>query len=86
SGPNVAFKPQVFTRFSSDTSGLHGLGLGLSVVRSICELLEGDIDFICQDNFVIFAVTLPLKTHATDTLACGSNEFLFDSFEDAIEL
>lgn len=85
-GPNVEFKPQVFTRFAGGPSGLHGLGLGLSVVRSFCEALEGNVDYTAGEGNVAFCVTLPLKTTLPDSTACGSNEFLFESFDDAIEI
>ncbi len=85
-GPNVEHKPQVFTRFVHGMEGLHGLGLGLSISRELCERLGGSIDYVVGDGTVTFTVTLPLKTVIPDSLACGSDEFLFESFDDAIEL
>lgn len=85
-GPNVEHKPQVFTRFVHGMEGLHGLGLGLSISRELCERLGGSIDYVIGDGTVTFTVTLPLQTILPDSEACGSNEFLFESFDGAIEL
>lgn len=85
-GPQVEYKPQVFTRFAHGMEGLHGLGLGLSISRELCECLGGSIDYVTGDGSVIFTVTLPLETALPDSQACGSDEFLFESFDDAIEL
>ncbi|WP_295020796.1 HAMP domain-containing sensor histidine kinase [Sulfurimonas sp.] len=84
--PNVKHKAQVFTRFAHDLKGIHGLGVGLSVVRELCERFDGKIDYVVGDNTVTFVVVLPLETKSADFEACGSNEFLFESFDDALEL
>jgi len=85
-GPEVEFKPQVFTRFAHGPEGGHGLGLGLSIVRDVCERFGGSVDYHTDETSVTFTVTFPLKTALPDSEACGSNEFLFESFDDAIEL
>lgn len=85
-GPDVEYKPQVFTRFGHGPDGGHGLGLGLSIVRDLSELLGGSMDYVTDESSVTFTVTLPLETTSPDSEACGSNEFLFESFDDAIEL
>ncbi len=85
-GPKVEYKPQVFTRFAHGPEGYHGLGLGLSVVRDLCELMDGTVDYDTDDSTVTFVVTLPLETNLQNSDACGSNEFLFESFDNAIEL
>lgn len=84
--PSVKYKPEIFTRFANDASGRHGLGIGLSVVREICERLDGEIDYESNDGFVTFIVKLPYDESLIDSKAYGSNEFLFDSFEGAVEL
>lgn len=84
--PNVEFKPQIFTRFAHGMEGLHGLGLGLSIAREFCERMEGNIDYDVDSSSVTFSVTLPIQTQQACSDACGSNEFLFESFEGAIEL
>lgn len=84
--PEVQYKPEVFTRFAKDASGNHGLGIGLSIVREICERLDGNIDYEIKDGFVTFVVKLPCNENMIDSEAYGSNEFLFSSFDDAVEL
>lgn len=84
--PKVEHKPQVFTRFAHGPEGYHGLGIGLSIVRDLCELMDGSVDYDSDDTTVTFTVTLPLETSLKNSDACGSNEFLFESFDDAIEL
>ncbi|MDD5156508.1 HAMP domain-containing sensor histidine kinase [Sulfurimonas sp.] len=84
--PNVKHKAQVFTRFAHDLKGIHGLGVGLSVVRELCERFDGKIDYVVGDNTVTFVVVLPLETKSADFEAYGSNEFLFESFDNALEL
>lgn len=86
SGPKVEFKPQVFTRFAHGPEGNHGLGLGLSIARELSERLDGSLDYVTDESTVTFTVTLPLQNAPADSEACGSNEFLFESFDDAIEL
>lgn len=85
-GPEVEYKPQVFTRFATSPEGRHGMGLGLSIVRNLSELMDGNIDYETDENSVTFRLTLPLQSDLQDSEAYGSNEFLFESFDDAIEL
>ncbi|OHE09977.1 MAG: hypothetical protein A2513_07695 [Sulfurimonas sp. RIFOXYD12_FULL_33_39] len=85
-GPQTRYKPEVFTRFTNTTDHEHGLGIGLSIVRELCERFGGSIDYTAEDGHVIFSITLLLDNCTIDSQAYGSNEFLFDSFENAIEL
>jgi len=84
--PKVDFKPQVFTRFTHTLEGKHGFGIGLSVAKSLCDTLEGSFDYDTLEDVVSFNVTLPYISTMPDSSACGSNEFLFESFDDAIEM
>lgn len=84
--PDVEYTAQLFTRFAEGPEGKHGLGLGLSVVRELTQWLGGHVDYIAEDSTVKFTVTLPVGECLSNSEACGSNEFLFDSFDDAIEL
>lgn len=85
-GPDVEFKPQIFTRFAYGPTGGHGLGIGLSIVREYCEIMNGNIDYVVNDSTVTFTVQLPLVTDLPGSEAYGSNDFLFDTFDDAIEM
>lgn len=84
--PNVKYKSEVFTRFAKDVAGDHGLGIGLGVVKEICERLGGSIGYEAENGFVTFVVKILIDEHAIDSKAYGSNEFLFDSFDNAVEL
>lgn len=85
-GPKVDYKPEVFTRFAKDMKGEHGLGIGLSIVRELCERLGGGVDYVVEDGFVTFVVTLLFDESMIDSQAYGSNEFLFESFDNVMEL
>jgi signal transduction histidine kinase len=84
--PKVEFKPEIFTRFANGPEGEHGLGIGLSIVRELCECMEGSIDYVAANRMVTFTVTLPLLKSTSESDLYGSNEFLFESFDNAIEL
>lgn len=85
--PAVEHKPQVFTRFAHDASGAHGLGIGLSIAKGLCERLDGAIDYNSDERSVSFVITLPKLSNALISAnACGANEFLFEKFDDAFEL
>lgn len=66
--PKVEFKPEIFTRFANGPEGEHGLGIGLSIVRELCERMDGSIDYVAANRWVTFTVTLPLlkSTSASD--------------------
>lgn len=85
-GPDVEYKPQVFTRFAQGPEGVHGLGIGLSIVRDYSERMGGSTDYVADGENVTFRVDFPLQTVLPDSEACGSNEFFFESFDDAIEI
>lgn len=80
-GPDVEYKLQVFTRFANGPEGSGGLGLGLSIVRDLSEMMEGSIDYVSDETSVTFTLALPLKTSLQNSEAIGSDDFLFDTFE-----
>lgn len=85
-GPEVACKLEVFQRFAETPEGKHGLGIGLSVARELCIYLDGALDYEVNNETTTFHVTLPLETVVAKSDAYGSNEFLFESFDDVIEM
>lgn len=82
----VKHKPEIFTRFSQKIDSTHGLGIGLSIVRELCQSLGGSVDYSTENGIVTFDVELPLDAAMQNFEACGFDEFLFDSFDDAIEI
>lgn len=84
--PKVEFKPEIFTRFANGPEGEHGLGIGLSIVRELCERMDGSIDYVAANRWVTFRVTLPLLKSTSESDLYDSNGLLFESFDDAIEL
>ncbi len=85
-GPKVNYKPEVYTRFAKNTQGEHGIGLGLSIVRELCERLDGGVDYIVEEGYVTFTATLVLDETLVNSQAYGADEFLFESFDNAVEL
>jgi len=82
----VKYKPEVFTRFSQKIDSLHGLGIGLSIVRELCQSLDGSVDYNASNGVVLFEVNIPIDASMQNFEACGSDSFLFESFDDAIEI
>ena len=64
-GPEVPehMREQIFARFVqvdlSDTRPHDGIGLGLHVVRKLCDAHGGSLELRCQDGLVVLGVTLP---------------------------
>lgn len=85
-GPRVEFKPQVFQRFAQTAEGDHGLGIGLSIAKELCGSLNGVLDYKVAKKTVTFVVSLDLLSKIPNSDAYGSDEFLFESFDSAIEL
>ncbi|MDD2358414.1 MAG: HAMP domain-containing sensor histidine kinase [Thiovulaceae bacterium] len=85
-GPKLQNKPEIFKRFSDGPDGEHGLGIGLSIVRALCERFDGTVDFSVDNGIVTFVASLSLDEEKVNSKAYGSNEFLFESFDDAIEI
>ena len=62
-----------------------GHGLGLSVVKSLIELLQGEIQVNSTPTVgSLFTVKLPAATYNADgvTFAEGGNLFLFDQMDE----
>mgnify|MGYP002713145797 CR=1 FL=1 len=84
--PNVEHVPELFTRFADEVGGDHGLGIGLSIVRELCERLNGSVYFTSEEGYVSFIVKLFIEENIKDSDTYDSGEFLFKSSDDVIEL
>jgi len=89
SGIGIAPENQekIFDRFrqldSGSTKGHRGHGLGLSIIRAVCDLLGGNIN-VASDlgKGCCFTLTLPeIEAETTDVLAKDGNFFLFEEGE-----
>lgn len=83
--PKVEYKPQIFTRFAEGPEGEHGFGLGLSVVREYVQALGGVVEYEVENGSVVFVMEFEAGTEGSACNAVGSDEFLFESFDDAVE-
>jgi len=89
SGIGIAAENQekIFDRFrqldSGSTKGHRGHGLGLSIIRAVCDLLGGAIDLESDlGKGCCFTLTLPeIDSEAADVLAKDGNFFLFEESE-----
>ncbi|GHV58845.1 hypothetical protein FACS1894103_1050 [Campylobacterota bacterium] len=84
-GIGVDYSNQVFQRFARPYEGKLrsrvGLGLGLSVVRGLCEQMNGTVSFVSGEGDTTFTVSLPIIDISLSESDCmGADEFIFDSF------
>lgn len=84
--PKVNYKSEIFTRFADSMDGKKGLGIGLSIIREFCELLDGSVDYEAVDGFVTFKIDLAIKEELQTSDAFGFDEFLFSPTSGIIEL
>jgi len=84
-GMENVVKNEVYNRFTQfhvgDTRESSGLGLGLSVVRSFVDSLEGEVDYSCEKGVTKFWVILPMITENSDNNV-DSDDVFFDDFDD----
>ena len=73
-GGEMPREPEIFSRFSSGPGG-HGLGIGLSVVRELCEYMNGDIEYVRREWSVTFTARVPYESTPPDP----------ERFNDAVE-
>jgi len=90
-GIDVDNKLLVYNRFTQFSKGATraktGLGLGLSVVKGEVESLGGDVDYDSEKGKTEFAVKIPLvKDASLQGSSSGSNDILFEDFDDAFEM
>lgn len=73
----LEFHNKIFQKFaqadSSDSRQKGGTGLGLSISKAIIEKLEGNLDFISENNETTFYFDLPEDTK-NDTLIVATND------------
>jgi len=89
SGIGIApeYQDKVFDRFrqveSGSTKGHRGHGLGLSIIRSVCDLLGGNVELESDlGKGCCFTLTIPeIDADVTDVLAKDGNFFLFEEGE-----
>lgn len=83
-------KKEIYNRFTQfhkgETRPYSGLGLGLSVARALVEALDGDIDYVSEKGHTTFTVYLPKRELGDASTSLGANEFMFDDFDDSIEM
>ena len=79
----------IFNRFvqldTGATRAHHGHGLGLSIVKSLLDLLQGDIQVSSQVGVgSLFKVTIPEASSESDdmTFSEGGNLFMFDTMDE----
>lgn len=74
----------MYNRFYKYSTGktrpTQGLGLGLSVVKELCESMEGKIDYFEEEGKTVFVARFPVKDEQNLSIShgLGSDEF-FDS-------
>jgi signal transduction histidine kinase len=86
-------KLSIYNRFAQFSRGINraqtGLGLGLSVVKSMAEALDGTVDYESEPNKkTVFTVIFPIKNseNCDSSMSGGANDILFDDFDDAVEM
>lgn len=86
----VEEKKEIYNRFtqfhSGETRPYSGLGLGLSVAREFTEALDGEIFYTSTKGHTVFTVSFPKLDSKNTSKSVGANEFLFDEFEESLEM
>ncbi len=85
SGKNIYNR---FYKYSiGKTRPTQGLGLGLSVVKGLCESMEGTIDYSEDEGKTIFVARFPLKNEKGISVShgFGSDEFFDSSFAHSLK-
>jgi signal transduction histidine kinase len=82
--PSVEYDAEVFTRFD-DAHTSHGLGIGLSIVREICEQFYGAVHYKVDDDAITFTATVSLANKENSSTH-DAVTFEFDDLDDVIEL
>lgn len=87
-------KREIFSRFkkvrgrsSRAREGVDGLGLGLSIVSSLAESLDGEVDYNSSETETLFVVRMKLQDQkkAEALMSDSANEFMFDDTQEMKE-
>jgi len=88
------YKKEIFSRFkkvgvheSKARTSVDGLGLGLSIVSSLAESLDGSVDYTSTEAETKFTVCMKLQddAKAEALMSESANEFMFDDTQDMKE-
>lgn len=86
SGDGIAedHSKHIYNRFYKYSTGkirsTQGLGLGLSVVKELCESMEGSIDYFEEEGETIFVARFPVKNEKELSISHGfGSDEIFDS-------
>ncbi|WP_263833921.1 sensor histidine kinase [Sulfurospirillum oryzae] len=87
-------KKEIFSRFkkvrgrySKAREGVDGLGLGLSIVGSLVESLDGEVDYDSSESETVFTLRMKLQDQkkAEALMSESANEFMFDDTQEMKE-
>ncbi len=87
-GVHESHSKHIYNRFYKYSTGktrpTQGMGLGLSVVKELCESMGGGIDHYEEENRTVFVATLPRVRHPQASIAVGlgSDEFFEGEFAE----
>ena len=88
------YQKEIFSRFkkvgvreSKARTSVDGLGLGLSIVSSLAESLDGDIKYSSSEEETVFTICMKLQDQdkAEALMSESANEFMFDDTQEMKE-
>lgn len=88
------YKKEIFSRFkkvgvreSKARTSVDGLGLGLSIVSSLAESLDGEVEYSSTEEETKFSICLKLQDQdkAEALMSESANEFMFDDTQEMKE-
>lgn len=88
------YKKEIFSRFkkvgvreSKARTSVDGLGLGLSIVSSLAESLDGEVEYSSTEEETKFSIYLKLQDQdkAEALMSESANEFMFDDTQEMKE-
>ena len=88
------YKKEIFSRFkkvgvreSKARTSVDGLGLGLSIVSSLAESLDGEVEYSSTEEETKFSICMKLQDQdkAEALMSESANEFMFDDTQEMKE-